>query len=103
MKIAIASSKQDTSSEVNLQAGRAPYYLIFDDEKSLLESIKNPFVIGGGGAGYGVAKMFSDRKVDLAIAGEFGQNMENALAEKGIKYDKMRGSVKEVLDKLISG
>jgi len=94
MKIAIASEGKDKDSEVSQKGGRAPYYLIFEDKK-LLEVIKNPFAVGGGGAGWSVAHMLADKKVDLVIAGNFGGNMESALKEKGIKIKQKIGKVKD--------
>lgn len=89
MKIAIASEGEKEDSKVCPTAGRAPYYLIFEDGK-LLKKIKNPFAVGGGGAGFGVAKMLENEKVDLIISGQFGGNMLGALKEKGIKTKEMQ-------------
>ncbi|MEA3386652.1 MAG: NifB/NifX family molybdenum-iron cluster-binding protein [Thermodesulfobacteriota bacterium] len=85
MKIAVASEKNDIKAEVYPTAGRAPYYLIFEDKK-LIKSIKNPFAIGGGGAGYGVIQMLSNENVDLVISGNFGPNMITVFKEKEMKY-----------------
>ena len=97
MKIAIASEGKDKDSEVSQKGGRAPYYLIFEDKK-LIESIKNPFATGGGGAGFSVAYMLADKKVDLVVAGKLGGNMISALNEKGIKFKEGSGKkVEEVI------
>ena len=97
MKIAIASEGKDKDSEVSQKGGRAPYYLIFEDKK-LVESIKNPFATGGGGAGFSVAYMLADKKVKLVIAGKIGGNMESALKEKKIEFkEDSNKKVKEVL------
>ncbi|MCD4760215.1 hypothetical protein K8R33_05015 [archaeon] len=93
MKIAIASKGKDENSEVSEITGRAPYYLISEDKK-ITKVIKNPFAVGGGGAGFSVAKMLEDEKVELVIGGHFGSNMENALNSAGIK-------IKEISDKTI--
>lgn len=98
MKIAIAAAKKDENSEISEVSGRAPYYLIYEN-KELVKTIKNPFAVGGGGAGFGVAKMVADEKVDLIIAGKFGGNMAMALDQKGIKYKEVQGkTVKECLE-----
>jgi len=97
MKIAIASEGKNKDSEVSQKGGRAPYYLIFDD-KQLIESIKNPFATGSGGAGFSIAYILADKKVDLVISGKFGENMESALKEKGINFREESGKkIKEVI------
>jgi len=85
MKIAIASEGEKNDSKISLNGGRAPYYLIFEDNK-LIEAVKNPFIKGSGGAGWSVAYMLAEKKVDLVIAGKLGPNMITALKEKGIEY-----------------
>ena len=96
MKVAIASEGKNENSEVSLKGGRAPYYLIFDNKK-LVETIKNPFAVGGGGAGWSVAYLLADKKVNLVIAGKFGSNMKSALREKKIKSKEFSGKVKDFL------
>lgn len=97
MKIAVASEGKDIESKISERGGRAPYYLIFENKK-LIEVIKNPFAVGGGGAGFSVAYMLAEKKVDLVIAGKIGHNMESALSEKGIKIKKESGKkVKEII------
>ena len=98
MKIAIASEGKDIESEVSLRGGRAPYYLVFEKTK-LVEVIKNPFAVGSGGAGWSVAHMLADKKVNLVIAGRVGPNMEFALKEKGLKFKEASGKVKDNLKK----
>jgi len=101
MKIAVASIGKDESSEVSPRPGRAKFYLIFDEGGALLEVMSNPFSRGGGGAGFGVAKMLADKGVDMVIGGQFGENMEGALKGRGLKYHEMTGSVKEALTQVL--
>jgi predicted Fe-Mo cluster-binding NifX family protein len=95
MKIAVAALKKDQTSQIVSQAGRAPYYLIFDEKANLLEVLKNPFSVGGGGAGFGVAKMLADKQIDAAVAEKFGSNMIEALKGRGIKHYEMSGAANE--------
>ena len=97
-KIAVASEGKDENSEISLRGGRAPYYLIFEGKK-LVDTIKNPFAVGGGGAGWSVAHMLADKNVELVIAGRAGPNMEFALKEKKIKFKEASGKVLECLNK----
>jgi len=97
VKIAIASEGKDESSKISLRGGRAPYYLIFEDKK-LIETIKNPFATGSGGAGFSVAYMLAEKKVNLVIAGKVGGNMVSALKEKGIEFrEDIERKVSEVI------
>jgi len=99
MKIAIASLGEEISSEISPQAGRAPFYLIFNNKK-LEEVWKNPFNIGGGGAGFSVAKIIADKKVDKVIAGRIGDKMEDALRDKNISFLEVDGLIEEKLSQL---
>ena len=100
MKIAIASTGKNLDSEISAVSGRATFYLIFENKK-LIKVISNPFRIGGGGAGLGVAQMLINEKVNLVISGNFGPNMLQALESKGIKVKIITGkSVKEVLKEI---
>lgn len=96
MKIAVAS---DTSvpSSVAGQAGRARYYLVYDGGETLLETLTNPFSVGGGGAGFGVAKMLADKDVEVVIAGTFGDKMERALQGRGMTHVTFTGTVADAL------
>ena len=97
MKIAIASTSKDEESYVASVAGRAPYFLIYENKK-LLEVLKNPFAVGGGGAGDSVAKMLSDKKVNKIISGNFGEKMLDALKERKIEYQEISNEkVKKVI------
>jgi predicted Fe-Mo cluster-binding NifX family protein len=98
MKIAIASNGKTIDSKISPLGGRAHFYLIFKDNK-LIKIISNPFRIGGGGAGFSVAKVLINEKVDLVISGNFGPNMLNALKEKKIKLKiETEKTVKEALE-----
>ena len=96
MKIAMASEGKTEKSEISERGGRAPYYLIFEDKK-LIEVIKNPFASGSGGAGFSVAYMLAEKKVNLVIAGKVGGNMVSALKEKGIEFKEKSGKILKVI------
>lgn len=97
MRIAIASEGNDINSIISSQGGRAPFYLIFDGKK-LVESIKNPFAVGGGGAGWSVAKILADKGVDVVILSSIGPNMVSALKERNIKVEIKTGKVSDIID-----
>ncbi|MBD3361620.1 hypothetical protein GF358_02385 [Candidatus Woesearchaeota archaeon] len=94
MKIAISSSGKEKNSEISPVSGRAEYYLIFENGK-LIETISNPFRMGGGGAGIGVAQMLANKGVEMVISGKFGPNMTAFLDEKKIKYKTVQNKTVE--------
>jgi predicted Fe-Mo cluster-binding NifX family protein len=100
MRIAVAAVRKDETSQIPPQAGRAPYYLIFNENGKLLEAISNPFRIGGGGAGFGVAKMLTDKGINVVIAERFGMNMIGALKDR--KHYEKTGAVKEALREFLN-
>ena len=98
MKIAISSKGKGQNSEVSEISGRAKFYLIFEDGK-LVKTIKNPFAIGGGGAGLAVAKMLENEKVDMVISGRFGDKMKHALNLAGVSFKEVDNkTVKKALE-----
>ena len=102
MRIAVAAEKDSVDSMVSDRAGRAPYYLVFDG-KNLVKSIKNPFAVGGGGAGFGVVQMLFNEGVEMIVSAKFGNNMLSAINNKGLSYKEVSGrSVKEVVDEIFA-
>ncbi len=102
MKIAIAVENKKIESNVSSAVGRAPYYLLFEDNKQVKE-IKNPFAVGGGGAGFSVVQMLSNENVELIIGGKFGDNIISAIEDKNMKHISALGkTAKEALDDLLS-
>lgn len=102
MKIAIATTENKEDAQISEQGGRAPYYLIFDENGAVIEFIKNPFAVGGGGAGFSVAKMLADKNVDVCVAGVMGENMTGALEERGVKFVEKTGIAKEVASEIVT-
>ena len=85
MKVAIASNKKSVDESVVCNtAGRAPFYFIFNN-KELVKTIKNPFAVGGGGAGPAVAKMLANEDVSIVLCKKFGDKMINNLKERDIE------------------
>ncbi len=102
MKIAIGAMDEKIESNVAEQAGRAPFYLIFDETGDLVETLKNPFSRGGGGAGPGVAKMLADKSVETVVIGKCGEKMIDALNGRNITFIEKEGIVQDVMQDIIS-
>ncbi|OQA52143.1 MAG: Dinitrogenase iron-molybdenum cofactor [candidate division WS2 bacterium ADurb.Bin280] len=93
MKIAIACDEKNLDSTISKLGGRSPFYQIFDNGE-FVETVKNPFATGAGGAGYSVAYMMADMGIDLIVAGKIGENMASALQERGIKWEEIDENMK---------
>ncbi|MCF7910273.1 hypothetical protein K9L16_01220 [Candidatus Pacearchaeota archaeon] len=96
MKIAIASDSGNVNEKISERAGRAKYYLIFEN-KSFKEKLENPFALSSGGAGWEVPEFLVKEKIDLVIAGKFGENMKNALIKNKIKFKEINGIISDFL------
>ncbi|MBN2380285.1 NifB/NifX family molybdenum-iron cluster-binding protein [candidate division WOR-3 bacterium] len=102
MKIAVSSSGKTLNDIVDERFGRAPYFLIIEDE--LLEIIENPNLTAGGGVGVQTSQMLADRGVDAVIAGNFGPKAFQVLSAAGIKAYSASGiKVSEAVELLNQG
>ena len=99
MKIAFASEGKSVDALISEKGGRAPYILIFEDG-ALIESIKNPFAVGSGGAGFSVAHLIAEKGVGLFVCGKIGGNMKGALENKSIEFKEAEGKIEDVLSSI---
>jgi predicted Fe-Mo cluster-binding NifX family protein len=100
-KIAVASEGQTTASMVSEMAARSPYFLIFDSGGNFLETMDNPYKTAGRKAGPSVVSFLTQKGVNFVVAGEFGDNMIQAMKGKGVKYLEFRGSTETALEKVL--
>ena len=104
MKIAITSQGTDLNAEVDFRFGRCQYFIIYDTETDNLESLENPGISAGGGAGIQTAQTISDKGVEAVLTGNVGPNAFQTLSAAGIKiYAGISGKVSEVVEQFKSG
>lgn len=101
VKIAVAAEGKGTSSKVSGVAARAPYFLIFDGSGKFLEAVDNPYKTAKRGAGTSVVPFLAQKGVTMVVAGEFGENMIQAMKGKGMEYLEFKGSAEEALKKVL--
>lgn len=77
--------ENDEKADIAENAARAPYFLVFEDDK-LVKVIKNPFTTWGG-AGFAVADLLHDEWCKKFMAKKIGDNMKSALDNHGILYE----------------
>ena len=101
MRIAAAVNEPSLTSSIAERFARAPYFVILDEEGTLLETIQNPLLEQGHGAGGAAARLLSKYNIDIVIVPHVGPNAEDALKLAGIKYIKAEGlTQKEALIKV---
>ena len=100
-KIAVAAEGKTAAAKVSGVAARAPYFLIFDESGKLLEAVDNPYKAAKGGAGTSVVPFLAQKGATVVVAGEFGENMIQAMKSKGIGYLEFKGSTEEALKKAL--
>ena len=99
--IAVASDGEKIDSKISRNAGRAPYYLIFDENGALLKSIKNPAQSIRGGASKVVVDLFLKESCTTVIAGTFGDKMHTQLSAHNIAFHELEGNIKDVLEAFV--
>jgi len=100
-KIAVAAEGKTAAARVSGLAARAPYFLIFDESGKLLEAVDNPYKAAKGGAGTSVVPFLAQKGASVVVAGEFGENMTQAMKGKGMRYLEFKGSAEEALKKVL--
>ena len=86
MKKVIASLVEGENYEIASNAARAPYFIVFEDDK-FIKSIKNPFVTWWW-AGFAVAELLKEEWCEKFIAWKIWGNLKNMLEEYGIEYEE---------------
>ena len=102
-KIVVAAEGKTAAARVSGVAARAPYLLIFDGSGKFLEAIDNPYKTAKGGAGTSVVPFLAQKGATVVVAGEFGENMIQAMKGKGMRYLEFKGSAEEALKKVLEG
>ena len=100
-KIAIAAVGDSVTSEISTVAGRAPYFLLFDEKGVFLKSIKNPSQNRRGGASSVVVDLLKKESAKTVIAGKFGDKMVRQLKTNKIEYHENAGVAKKIVETFI--
>lgn len=91
VKIGVAAQAPQADAQISEVAARAPYFVIFDGQGNLLETVANPYQQAGGGAGPQVVEFLAAKGVKIVIAGEFGAKMAAAMQANGMTARRATG------------
>ena len=100
MKIAIAAETPEPDAHIATHAARAPFYLIYTDDGTLLSAIENPYAQIERGAAPRAAQLLQQQGVDQLTAGEFGARFIEELAEYNIRAEHGTGTVAGIIQEV---
>lgn len=100
MKIAISAQGTELKSQMDNRFGRAPFFLIWDNNISQLEVLDNKDLSEfSNGVGIKAAQKVVDAGADLVITGHVGPKADQILKAAGISIqEKIGGTIQEALD-----
>ena len=85
MKIAVTAQGPSMEAAVEARFGRAPYYVIVDTDTMNVETMQNPNMAAGGGAGIQSAQLMADRNVKYILTGNCGPNAFRVFGAAGVQ------------------
>jgi predicted Fe-Mo cluster-binding NifX family protein len=100
-KIAVAAEGKAATTEVSRVAARSPYFLFFDWDGKLLESVENPYKAARRRAGTAIVPFLAQKGATFVVAGRFGENMIRAMKAKGIEYLEFQGNAEAAFKKVL--
>jgi predicted Fe-Mo cluster-binding NifX family protein len=104
MKICVTSQGDNLNAEIDPRFGRAVYFLFVNADNMENESIKNPYMQAGGGAGIQAAQFVANKNVGVVITGNIGPNSFQVLKEAGLEIiSGVSGDVKTAIEKYNNG
>ena len=99
-KIAVAANDKIPGASVSSQAGRSPFFLLFDEKGKLTETITNPYKEAGS-SGIAVADFLAGKGVTIVVAEGFGDRIVQVMKSKGIRAVAFKGSAEEAIKKVL--
>ncbi len=96
-KIAVAADGGGMEANVSAQTAQAPFFLLFDGEGNLLESLENPVTVDGGASTQLLAAWLAKNHVDTIIGAAIGPRMAQALAVRQIHGIEKSGPVSDAI------
>jgi len=99
-KIAVAVNDQTPEASISAQAGRAPFFLFFDENGKLIETIANP-AKDSQNSGIAVADFLAGKGVTVVVAEGFGNRIIEVMKGKGIRAVAFKGSAEAAIKKVL--
>ena len=98
--IAVAASDKTTSASVGYQAGRSPFFLMFDKQGAFVEAVGNPYK-DAGNAGIPALDFLAGKGVKVLVAEGFGSQIVEVMKSKGIRPLEFKGNAKDAVKRAL--
>ena len=98
--IAVAAIDKTVSAPVSSQAGRSPFFLLFDKQGNFVEAVGNPYK-DAGNAGIPTLDFLASRGIKVLVAESYGPKIVEVMKDKGIRSVEFKGSAKDAIKKAL--
>ena len=99
--VAVAASDKTVSASVSSQAGRSPFFLLFDKQGTFVEAVGNPYK-DAGNAGIPTLDFLSGKGVTVLVAEGFGSRIVEVMKSKGMRPVEFKGNAKDAIKKALA-
>lgn len=98
--IAVAASNKTPSASVSSQAGRSPFFLLYDKQGAFVEAVDNPYK-DAGNAGIPVLDYLASKGAKVIVAESFGSRIVDEMKSKGLRPLEFKGSASDAVKKAL--
>ena len=98
--IAVAASNKTVSASVSGQAGRSPFFLLFDKQGNFVEGVDNPYK-DAGRAGIPTLDFLAGKGVTVLVAEGFGSQIVEVMKSRGMRPVEFKGNAKDAVKKAL--
>lgn len=99
--VAVAASDKTVSASVSSQAGRSPFFLLFDKQGTFVEAVANPYK-DAGNAGIPTLDFLAGKGVTIVVAEGFGSRIVEVMKGKGMRAVEFKGNAKDAVKKALT-
>lgn len=98
--VAVAASNKTVSASVSSQAGRSPFFLLFNKQGTFVEAVDNPYK-DAGNAGIPTLDFLASKGVTVLVAEGFGSKIVEVMKGKGMRPVEFKGNAKDAVKKAL--
>lgn len=94
--VAVAANGKTPSATVSSQAGRSPYFLLFDKQGAFVEAVDNPYK-DAANAGIPAVDFLAGKGAKIVVAEGFGAKIAADMKSKGVRPVEFKGAAKDAV------